>query len=595
MLPWIILLAPLLAAAIILLATMRMHRLSAYLAIAGNAISFGASILVFASETQPAPAFTWLQTGSGFTVAISLLTDDLAKAMLLLVTGVALLVQLFSLGYMHEDKAKSRYFAGLSLFLFSMLGIVLADNLVMMFLFWELVGFSSYLMIGHWFTKPAAAGAAQKAFVVNRIGDFGFMLGILMVWLAAGTFVFADLQAAMQSLESGGFMLDLAVILIFCGAIGKSAQFPLHVWLPDAMEGPTPASALIHAATMVAAGIYMMVRVDFLVAAAPVAQLVIAYVGAITLLLAALMATQQDDIKKVLAYSTISQLGYMVMAVGLLASTAAMFHLFTHAFFKALLFLGAGSIITALHHQQNIWKMGGLKNKMPITFITFLIATLALTGFPGLSGFFSKDAILAYAFAQNQLLFWVAWLTAVLTAYYMVRLFLIVFFGKPRSEDAQTAGESPAIMTVPLVILAVLSIIGGYKPVIKWLYEYPDYPHPPGWFYAIAIAAFFIGAGLAFLVYRRVDKDPVLIPIFKNKFYIDDIYNLLVHRVHDGAAKMAAWIDKWILDGLIIRGLSGLTWGTGYVMRFIQLGSLQVYALIFSVGLIVMLYLTLFR
>ncbi len=595
MLAWITLLAPLVAATIILVATMKLHRVSGYIAIAGNLVAFIAALLVFASDSLEVPTYQWLGTSGGFSVSIALMTDQLAKAMLLVVTGIALLVQIFSLGYMREDKAISRYYAGLSLFLFSMLGIVFADNLVMMFLFWELVGFSSYLMIGHWFEKPAAAEAAKKAFVVNRIGDFGFMAGILMIWMAAGSFAFTELESAAQGFAADSIFVNAAVILIFCGAIGKSAQFPLHVWLPDAMEGPTPASALIHAATMVAAGIYMMVRIDYLVAVAPVAQTVIATVGALTLLLAALMATQQDDIKKVLAYSTISQLGYMVLAVGLVASTAAMFHLFTHAFFKALLFLGAGSIITALHHEQNIWKMGGLKNKMPLTFITFIIATLAIAGMPGLSGFFSKDAILAYAFEKNQLFFWTAWFTAVLTAYYMTRLFLIVFMGKPRSESAKTASESSAVMTFPLVILAIFSIIGGYKFFIGWLYQAPGHhDHLPAWFLPLAIAAFFIGSGLAFFVYRKVEKDPVLVPLFKNKFYFDEVYGFLVSKFHDSFAKMSAWVDKWILDGLVVRGLSGLTWGTGYVLRFIQLGSLQVYALVFAIGLVIMLYLTLF-
>src|SRR5213075_998014 len=340
-------------------------------------------------------------------------------------------------GYMRGDPGKSRYFASLSLFMFAMLGIVLANNFVMMFIFWELVGLCSYLLIGHWFERDSAADAAKKAFITNRIGDFGFMLGILMVWGATGSVVFDDIISQLWRVTSNPTFLAICVLLIFCGAVGKSAQFPLHVWLPDAMEGPTPIAALIHAATMVAAGVYMLVRVGFLVQASPVALAVIAWIGTITAVMAALIATQQDDIKRILAYSTLSQLGYMVMAVGLASNDAAMFHLFTHAFFKALLFLGAGSVIAMLHHEQNIWNMGGLSRKLPITFIAFTVGALALIGCPPFSGFFSKDAILALAYERNMPIFAVGLLTAFLTAFYVVRLLVIVFFGKARSEIAR--------------------------------------------------------------------------------------------------------------------------------------------------------------
>ncbi len=344
---------------------------------------------------------------------------------------------------MRDDEGKSRYFAALSLFMFAMLGIVLANNFVMLFIFWELVGFTSYVLIGHWFFRDAAADAANKAFITTRIGDFGFMIGILMVWMATGSIVFAEITPRMPTLASHPAFVTIAALLIFCGAVGKSAQFPLHVWLPDAMEGPTPISALIHAATMVAAGVYMLVRVAFVIQASQTALLVVAWIGTITAVMAALIATQQNDIKRILAYSTLSQLGYMVMAVGLASNDAAMFHLFTHAFFKALLFLGAGSIIVMLHHEQNIWKMGGLSRKLPVTFVTFAIGALALIGCPPFSGFFSKDAILALAYERNMPIFIVGLFTAFLTAFYVVRLLVIVFFGDTRSEAARQSKESP--------------------------------------------------------------------------------------------------------------------------------------------------------
>src|SRR5207245_2591115 len=327
------------------------------------------------------------------------------------------------------------------------LGIVLANNFVMMFIFWELVGFTSYVLIGHWFERDAAANAAKKAFLTTRVGDFGFMIGILMVWMATGSVVFDDIVAHLSKITSNPSYLTIAALLIFCGAVGKSAQFPLHVWLPDAMEGPTPVSALIHAATMVAAGVYLLVRVAFIIQASPTALLVIAWVGTITAVMAALIATQQNDIKRILAYSTLSQLGYMVMAVGLASNEAAIFHLFTHAFFKALLFLAAVSVIVMLHHEQNIWKMGGLSRNLPITFLTFVAGALALIGCPPFSGFFSKDAILTLAYERNIPIFVLGLFTAFLTAFYVMRLLVIVFFGKPRSDIARKSNESPFVMT----------------------------------------------------------------------------------------------------------------------------------------------------
>src|SRR5438309_5808347 len=344
-LPWLILLAPLASAGVITLFTLRWKALSSFISVAAVIISFVCSCLIFTRQGISAREFNWIDFVGVFRVPFGFLLDNLSKTMLVLVSGVGSLIHIYSLGYMREDEGKSRYFAALSLFMFAMLGIVLSNNFVMLFIFWELVGFTSYVLIGHWFERDAAADAAKKAFITTRIGDFGFMLGILMVWAAAGSVVFAEIAPRLSILTSHPAFLTTAALLIFCGAVGKSAQFPLHVWLPDAMEGPTPISALIHAATMVAAGVYMLVRVGFIIQASQTALLVIAWIGTITALMAALIATQQNDIKRILAYSTLSQLGYMVMTVGLSSNHAAYYHIFTHAFFKALLFLAAGSVI----------------------------------------------------------------------------------------------------------------------------------------------------------------------------------------------------------------------------------------------------------
>src|SRR5438132_102952 len=353
-LPWFVLLLPLVSAAVITFLTRRWKNVSSYISVAAVLGSFFFSCAIFVKLDISAPEFTWIDIRGVFAVPLAFVLDDLSRLMLLVVSGVGSLIHIYSLGYMCDDEGKSRYFAALSLFMFAMLGIVLANNFVMLFIFWELVGFTSYVLIGHWFERDAAAEAAKKAFLTTRVGDFGFMIGILMVWMATGSVVFDDSVAHLSKVTSNPAYLTVAALLIFCGAVGKSAQFPLHVWLPDAMEGPTPVSALIHAATMVAAGVYLLVRVAFLIQASQTALLVITWIGTITALVGALMATQQSDIKRILAYSTLSQLGLMVAAVGLASNDAAMFHLFIHAFFNALLFLGAGSIIVMLHHEQNI-------------------------------------------------------------------------------------------------------------------------------------------------------------------------------------------------------------------------------------------------
>ena len=590
--PWFILLAPLVSAVLIQLFLRKSRGLSATISVGAVCFSLLASIFVFFGPDSVKPnEIPWIDL-PGLRIPIGVTIDALSKVMLLVVTGIGALVHIYSLVYMHDDESEARFFGNLSLFMFSMLGIVLANNFAMMFIFWELVGVSSYLLIGHWHTRDTAAAAANKAFLTNRIGDFGFMLGILMVWSAVGSVVFNDIERNLHLVTANPVFLTTAVLLIFCGAVGKSAQVPLHVWLPDAMEGPTPVSALIHAATMVAAGVFMLARISFLIEPTPTAQTVIATVGTVTALLAALMATQQDDIKRILAYSTLSQLGYMILAIGVAAPGAAMFHLFTHASFKALLFLGAGAIIHALHHEQDIWKMGGLKGKMKWTFLTFTAGYLALIGCPGFSGFFSKDAILMAAYNRSWLFFLPALLTAFLTAFYMTRLFVVVFLGEARSDAAKHGHDGPAPMTVPLIILGVLSVIAAYGTGHYFLGDHEG-DHRiivP----VLAIAAFLAGTAGGWVLYKGQTKDPILIPLFKNKFYFDELYAALIAGTQDLLATMSGWFDKWILDGLFVRGLSGAAWGSGFVLRFLQIGNLQAYAFLFGLGVVGLIYFLVF-
>ncbi len=603
-LPWFILLNPLIAAALIHLFLRKAPATCALFSVASACFGLIAALGVWFSGNPAVPIeVPWIEFGSNFRVPIGFIIDPLSKLMLLVVTGIGALIHIYSLVYMANDESKGRYFGNLTLFMFSMLGIVLANNFAMMFIFWELVGVSSYLLIGHWFTRESAAAAANKAFITNRIGDFGFMLGILMIWSATGSVVFPEIAAKIGTLNLSAGFLTAATLLVFCGAIGKSAQLPLHVWLPDAMEGPTPVSALIHAATMVAAGVYMLARVYFLVGLSPMAQDVIAWIGIITAVFAALLATQQDDIKRILAYSTLSQLGYMICAIGLAAPGAAMFHLFTHAFFKALLFLGAGAIIHALHHEQNIWRMGGLSKTMKLTFLSFTAGYLALIGCPGLSGFFSKDLILLAAWHENKLIFLLALFTALLTAFYMTRLFVVVFLGQARSEEAKHGHDGPSPMTWPLLVLGVLSVIAGWG-WIQNLAMGPDISlelhqlhdrGKAGIVMTLATLVFLLGTAGAYFLYARQDKDPVRIPLFANKFYVDEFYDALISRTQGLLAQVTSWFDKWILDGVIVRGLSGSAWGLGFMLRFLQFGNLQGYSFCFGLGVVVLIYFMVFR
>jgi NADH-quinone oxidoreductase subunit L len=582
---WLILLLPLFSAVVIGLGAFRSRKASAAISVGAVTGSFLLTLLLVAAGGKLDPSVAWLAI-EGLEIDIGLQIDSLSKLMLCVVTGVGSLIHIFSLGYMKEDRDFSRYFAFLSLFIFSMLGIVLADNFVMMFIFWELVGVSSYLLIGFWFEKPSAADAAKKAFLTNRVGDFGFLIGILMVWAAMGSINFDAIESNLATGTAA--ITGLAGFLIFCGAMGKSAQAPLHVWLPDAMEGPTPVSALIHAATMVAAGVYMLCRVFFLIEGTWAME-AIAWIGGLTSLIAALMAVQQDDIKRILAYSTLSQLGYMVMAVGLGSPDAAMFHLTTHASFKALLFLGAGSVIVALHHEQDIWKMGGLRERMPKTYWTFLIGTMALCGVPLFSGFFSKEAILGVALENNILLFLVAVFVALLTTFYMTRLFVVAFMGEPRSAQAEHAKESPAVMTVPLLVLAVPSVIAGYFNAHA--------PNPLVLAASLVVVVF--GMLVANTVYSGAKADPLparfgrLARSVRNGFWFDEVYQWFIDNVQENLAKLADAIDRWVIAGLLVRGAHGTTELAGRVLRLAQTGNLQTYAFWFAAGMAALLIFTL--
>ncbi|MBT8036475.1 MAG: NADH-quinone oxidoreductase subunit L [Verrucomicrobiae bacterium] len=603
-LPWFLLLLPLASAVIIQLALKYSATASSMLSTLSVVVTFIISCFLIGSTAEGYQP--WISIG-GLDLGIGYKLDQLATGMMIVVTGIGMLVHLFSLGYMKDDKAKARYFAGLSLFMFSMTGIVLASNFIMMFIFWELVGLSSYLLIGHWYQKNSAADAAKKAFLTNRIGDFGMMIGILMLWGVMGTVVFADMNVGHFS----GLCTCLTgaiILLIFCGAVGKSAQLPLHVWLPDAMEGPTPVSALIHAATMVAAGVYMMARVFLSLGITPEnmeiignAPDVIAWVGGITSLVAALMATQQDDIKKILAYSTLSQLGYMVMAVGLIAPEAGMFHLYTHAWFKGLLFLGSGAVIFSCHHEQNIWKMGGLFKKMPITSITFLIGTAALTAVPFTSGFYSKEGILhAAEHAHNQPLFWLAVCVAALTTFYMFRLFFVAFLGQARDHGAEKAKEVPLIMWLPLAALAVMAFVSPWLsqsilPIAQsWDLNLHVMPPMNTAFFA-SIGAFTVGIAAAFVLYFGKDKDPVNIPLFRNKFYCDEFYARLIKYFQDALAAIIHFFDEFLIAGMIVGGLSRSATGIGNMFRrYAQSGNLNSYSFLMAAGVLLVIYFTVF-
>lgn len=573
--------------------------------------------------------YTWFHLGElHYDIAFHL--DRLGITMLVVVTTVTLLVQFYSQGYMEVSAGYARFYAYLSLFAFSMLVIVFAQNLLVIFIGWELVGLSSYLLIGFWINKqakpqeqrPSPSGASLQAFVMNRIGDVGFILGIMILFANTGTFEFEELFHATESMDPT--LLGIAMLLIFCGAVGKSAQFPLHTWLPSAMEGPTPVSALIHAATMVAAGVYMVARTFPLFEhAAPFAFETVAYVGAFTAFFAATIALVQSDFKRVLAFSTISQLGYMFVGLGLaghhFGAGAGMFHLFTHAFFKALLFLGAGSVLHGLHHAthrevQDMRQMGGLATRMPITAITWLIATLAISGFPFFAGFFSKDLIIELAYERtlegNWIFYTLTLVTAGLTAFYMLRAFILAFGGKGGRLGGLWGGpyrgeghvhESPLTMTIPLLLLAIPSIIAGYWTTFL-TYIYPegeplDIPHmlenPITW---VGVVVSLVGLLVAFIMYAQVDQKRLhaavegngllrgLHRLLYNRYYLDDAYNWFTkYIIINGLCKLAQLFDTYVVDG-IVNGAAALVSGAGNGMRRIETGRVQSYMIGFFGG-----------
>ena len=636
---WLILLLPLGAAVLIGCGLHRDHKKAAFLSLAAvwGAFAISASSLPECFAAGPGwsitGSFDWSPT-QDYLFTYGLLIDGLSQIMLLVVTGVGGLIHIYALGYMKGDPGFGRFFGFLSLFMFSMLGIVVADNLFQIFIHWELVGVSSFLLIGYYYTKPSANEAANKAFLTNRVGDFGFLIGILMVFYALGTADFglmaervdrAFLDTPMFEVGgAGGWLVSnetflwVAGILLLMGVMGKSAQFPLHVWLPDAMEGPTPVSALIHAATMVAAGVFLLARLFFIYLPSETALTTIAWIGAFTAFFAATIATTQFDIKRILAFSTLSQLGYMVMAIGLGGTDVAMFHLTTHAFFKACLFLGAGAVIHAVH-TNDIREMGGLWKKMPVTFWTFLISTLALCGVPPLSGFWSKDGILHLthhppAYADSWMITVLPTVTAVLTSYYMFRLIFMAWFGQPRdAEKFEHAHEMPWTMTGPMMVLVALAVLAGWAVLpAETIETFRSITRPAGASpfepvhldlstVTLALGIFFLGAGVAWLAFGRgiVNPDKVaraLGPVhalFYNRWYIDEIYDWIVAKVQQNFARLCDLFDKKFLIGFLVNGSAWTTRAAGAVTARYQTGSIRTYVFLFLAGVAALLALNL--
>jgi NADH-quinone oxidoreductase subunit L len=588
-------------------------------------VSFALTLYVFwvlpADGVLRDTLYTWIESGS-FRVRLSFQVDALTAVMLVVVTGIGFLIHVYSLGYMSHDEGIVRFFAYLNLFVFFMLLLVMADNLLILFVGWEGVGLCSYLLIGFWHQDSANAIAGNKAFIVNRIGDFGFLVGLLLLLTEVGraggvwTLDFVELQKHVQLLTPNKVLL--VTLLLFLGATGKSAQIPLHVWLPDAMAGPTPVSALIHAATMVTAGIYMTARLHFLFTLAPVTLHLIAWIGAATAFFAATVALTQTDIKRVLAYSTVSQLGYMFLAAGVGAFTAAIFHLFTHAFFKACLFLGAGSVIHALDGEQDMRKMGGLKAYLPKTYWTYFIATLAIAGVPFTAGFFSKDLILWQAYSSphgSQALWLIGWITAGMTALYMFRQLFMVFHGRLRADDERKSHihESPAVMTVPLIFLAIGSIFAGWLGAPEYLWgshwdhwlapvfaaqSHHDALNAELTLMAATLGMVAVGIGLAYFYYGRPSRvaRPIgagaaggLYRLLLNKYYVDEVYEALIVRPFTSVAFWSAQVfDPKIIDG-IVNGVAKGMRGFSYLWREVQTGNVQHYLVGFVAGTLALL------
>jgi len=593
-------------------------------------VSLICSIIAFISvkngnplEGQAGHIYSWI-AGESFNVNIGFHVDALTTVMLLVITGVGFLIHVYSIGYMHGDEGYTRYFAYLNLFVFAMLILVLGNNYLMMFVGWEGVGLCSYLLIGFWYEKQTATDAGKKAFIVNRIGDFGFLLGMFTLFAAFGSLDFGSIFETAKELQPvadgvgfvetdnfrqifGASTLAVATLLLFVGAIGKSAQLPLYVWLPDAMEGPTPVSALIHAATMVTAGVYMIARSGILYNLAGTGW-VVAWIGVLTALFAAIIALKQNDIKRILAYSTVSQLGYMFVGVGVGAYASGIFHLVTHAFFKGLMFLTAGSVMHAMANELDIRKMGGLRKKLPITHATFLVGALAIAGAPFLSGFWSKDEILHSAWGSFPFIYIIGLITAFLTAFYMFRLIFVTFYGQSRVEPEVESHlhESPAVMWLPLVILAVPSAliglllgVGGHH---SWFHHFtknvfPKAHETSGNVYLFMAISSVVGiAGIAYAWKRYKDRVPSAEPtntlqqVVANKFYVDEVYNTFIVQPIKGASHFLLWklFDSGIIDG-IVNGVAALIRVIGGMLRRLQTGIVQAYIVSMVVGIVLFL------
>jgi NADH-quinone oxidoreductase subunit L len=597
-----------------------------FIACAAIGLSFAVSLLLLNALLQLPPAqrsaewilYTWIHSGD-FQANIGFLVDPLSLVMMMVVSGVSFVIHIYSHGYMHDDPDYPRYFTYLNLFVFFMLILVSANNFLLMFVGWEGVGLCSYFLIGFWYQKKSASDAGKKAFIVNRIGDYGFLLAIFLIFVTFGTIDFTRVFAAAPGkFAAGSGMMTLITLLLFMGATGKSAQLPLYTWLPDAMEGPTPVSALIHAATMVTAGVYMVARCNVLFLLAPTSLLVVAVIGAATAIFAASIGLAQNDIKRVLAYSTISQLGYMFLACGVGAFSAGIFHLMTHAFFKALLFLGAGSVMHALAGELDMRKMGALKPHMPRTYWTFLIATLAISGIFPFAGFFSKDEILWKALTQGGIGFWIIGaVAAFMTATYMFRAVFMTFHGRSRvdSHAAHHLHESPGMMTVPLMILAVLSVVGGFIgfPIIAgWnkFYDFlaPVFPraaagegvhHAVGFEVAMMVVSMIIavvGIVLAYKMYiqnpslpdRVAQRSEPLYSLVANKYWVDEIYNwVFVGPLIRFSVFLWRKVDELLVDG-IVNGVGTLARGGSEVFKRLETGNIQSYALSILVGIVIM-------
>jgi NADH-quinone oxidoreductase subunit L len=555
--------------------------------------------------------YTWITSGP-FQVSVAYLIDPLSLIMLLVVSGVSTLIHIYSISYMHDDPGFYRYFSYLNLFVFAMLLLVSANNFLFMFVGWEGVGLCSYLLIGHWYEKQSASDAAKKAFVVNRIGDFGFLLGIFLIFWTFNTINFREVFALAAKYPVGTGVITAITLCLFVGAIGKSAQLPLYTWLPDAMEGPTPVSALIHAATMVTAGVYMVARCSTLYVLAPVSLTVVAAVGALTAIFAATIGMAQYDIKRVLAYSTVSQLGYMFLACGVGAFTSGIFHLMTHAFFKALLFLGSGSVIHGLHGEQDMRHMGHLKKYMPITYWTFLLATLAIAGIFPFAGFFSKDEILFHSLVSGHYVFWgIATVAAFITAFYMFRAVFLTFLGESRVDPHVHPHESPPLMTVPLMTLAALSVVGGFIgfPIIKGANKFKEFlapsitpmvheVHASATFeinmmiFSMAVAAIGIYTAYKFYIKRPelpamvTDKFRTIYDLVYHKYYMDEIYDAtVVEPIKRGSDFLWRGVDDKVVDGAVNGSAGTVAWLSGH-LRKLETGFVQNYALAILIGVV---------